>query len=247
MSIDCYICGRIHTERIIMEIGNYAVVDGYRDEQFRIFVHPSRRSNAVIVNCPGLNGSIDGFNAKYFKLGQYLSEQSIGAYVQMPNISGRPQYVDGLLTDVGAVCRWTVENAAKFCGATTTEPDIYLVGFSAGGAAVATIAYEFRRVKKILLMEPSLAVMPSAHMESRLGMFSGTVDIVIGDGGVGRNAGENFYRWASLARGRRIETIRNCDHQFRGRINGQYMSNAHLWAFGNLPELTPEGGLVLYE
>ena len=46
-----------------------------------IIVHPSGGAGAVIINYPGFNGHIDGFNNKYRKLGAHLAELSIGAFV----------------------------------------------------------------------------------------------------------------------------------------------------------------------
>src|SRR3989344_1351842 len=46
---------------------------------------------------------------------------------------------------------------------------------------------------------------------------------------------------------RHLVVLPNCDHQFRGRVNGQIMSKAPLWAFaGEATFPSPEGGTVLY-
>ena len=207
-----------------------------------IVVHPCEHAGAIIINCPGFRGHINGYNNKYVTLADFLVRQNVGAVVRMPNIE-RPQaeYKHELLDDLRAVMDYALLFAEEITG--VPDPEIYLMGFSAGGYAVASVAAEYPQVTKILLMAPS-----GPHGDS-LSKFSGDVYIAIGnnDTVVGSDSGGKYYELATGARTRQLVFINNCDHQFTGRVNGQIMSKAPLWAFaGDRTFPSPDGGIVLY-
>ena len=215
-------------------------------EMFEIIVHPCPTSSIMVVNYPGYNGHIDGYNMKYRKMAEYWSKQGLGTFIQMPNIT-RPVeiYRHSLIEDLRAVCARALELAPDICA--TSNPDIYLAGFSAGGGAVAGAAAGVR-AKKIRLLAPSGYAAQDIVTKS-FATFTGEVFIAIGDKDdvVGPVAGQIYYNMATAASRRELVVITNCDHQFRGTVNGQIMSNAYLWAFaGNTTFPSPEGGLILY-
>lgn len=212
-----------------------------------LICHRSQAS-AIIINCPGFRGDIDGYNMKYRVLGEHLALLGVGAVVQMPNIERSTDiYGAELVKDVQAVVRFALENADALCAA--KNPAIYLMGFSAGGYAVAFAGAQSEAVKKILLMEPSASrELLGSFQGYLLERFAGEVYVVIGDhNGVGLATGKAYRDSFSGASKRELVVVTNCDHQFQGSANGQVMSKAPLWAFaGDTTFPSPEGGLKLY-
>lgn len=205
-----------------------------------LYIHPTV-SKAILINVPGYRGDIDGYNGKYVKIADWLAERGVAAVVRMPNIERSEGYRAGVEADLRVVIEYAYCNSLKING--TTHPEIYLAGFSAGGAAVASVAYEHLSVKRVLLAAPS-----GPH-DYRLGNFEGDVYIIIGDRdeAVGTEAGQRYYNLAAKARVRKLRTVPHCNHQFHGTRNGQIMSGAYLWAFAGEKDFPPvEKGLVLY-
>lgn len=214
---------------------------------FGVIVHPSPKARAIIVNVPGYRADIDGYNKKYRTLGTHLAARGVGAFIQMPNIErDMATYCHRLINDVLAVCAYARAMAPQMC--TTREPDLFLMGFSAGGAAVAAAATR-TGAKKVLLMEPSDGLSAWDEVVESLSRYTGDICIIVGSGpeAIGKRGGQRFFEAAKRAARREMVEIPNCDHQFRGTPNGQIMAKAPLWAFaGDRTFPSPEGGLVLY-
>lgn len=216
-------------------------------ETITIVAHPSEGARAIIVNYPGYRGHIDGYNNKYKVLAAHLAKENVGAIIRMPNIEReREEYGVGLIEDLRLVMRYALENTPHLCA--VKKPDLYLMGFSAGAGAVAACANDHSAVKKILLMAPSGDAAQETVKKS-LAAFRGEVFVVIGeeDDVVGPDSGSAFFDMATAASRRELVVIPNCDHQFRGTVNGKILSKAPLWAFaGDKTFPSPEGGLELY-
>jgi len=218
-----------------------------RSESFEVFVHPSPHSTAIIINYPGYNGHIDGYNNKYRTLGAHLSKLGVGAFIQMPNTiwDRGMDYGHTLIDDLLSTCNYAKKIAGHVCK--TLEPNLYLMGFSAGAGGVAGAAYH-SGAKKILLMAPS-ADAALQDVTKSLSHYSGEVYVVIGknDDVVGPDAGKRFYNMATAASKRMLVELPECDHQFRGTKNGKILSKAPIWAFvGDRTFPSPEDGLELY-
>lgn len=212
--------------------------------KLQVAIHPNR-SGRLIVNYPGLAGDIDGYNLKYRKMAQYIQGKNLGAVVRStgPNFWG---YLPD--TSLRKMLEYAYQNAEEITG--VTEPEVMLMGFSAGASAVAAVAYDYERVSRLLLMAPSGDMGQEAITEG-LQKFAGEVYVVIGreDDVVGVQAGQTFFNLATGANHKELHIIPNCDHQFRGTLNGRIMSQAPFYAFAKdekpkFPD--PQGGIVLY-
>lgn len=215
-----------------------------RKPEIDIFVHPND-SGRIIINYPGWNGDIDGFNDKHRKLAQYMQGEGLGAVVRGKG-PGHPDLID-LPVDLQLrmMIRYSLEYSQEI--AKTDAPELLLIGTSAGGGAAATIAHEYPEVSRILLMAPGA----NGNPEVGLPKFRGEVHIVIGanDDVVSPVAGKYFYDLATGASRRNLFTISDCNHQFHGELNGRIMSEAPFYAFskGDRPIFPdPQGGMVLY-
>ncbi|MFH0832652.1 MAG: hypothetical protein V1900_02965 [Candidatus Aenigmatarchaeota archaeon] len=213
--------------------------------QWNIAVHPNQ-SGRIAINYPGVGGSIDGYADKYLKLANLIQEKNIAAVVRTGNHPWAGfQYEKSLVDDLRTVIDYSLEASKDICG--SKEPELYLMGFSAGASAVAAIAHEFEKVSRILLLAPSGDAGDSIV---NLGKYKGDVYITVGENDeiVGQEAGLFFYDMATGAKSRKLVIVPNCDHQFRGEINGMIMSKAPLWAFaGDKTFPNPECGIKLYD
>jgi pimeloyl-ACP methyl ester carboxylesterase len=156
-------------------------------------------------------------------------------------------YEKSAVADLRATIGYALANAEDICS--TSDPDLYVMGFSAGAGAIAIVSADYPQVKKVLLIAPSVDAGKMA-IEEKFGRFRGEVYIAVGeyDESVGKEAGEYFLGLATAAREKTLVIIPNCDHQFQGWINGKIMSKAPFWAFaGDESFPSPEGGVLLYE
>lgn len=208
-------------------------------------IHPNQ-SGKIIINVPGYNGDINGYNNKYFVLANEMQRTNLGAVIRLNG-----GFFHGYLpnTQLKIALELATKNGQVICGNST--PEIYLMGFSAGAGSIAATAHEYPEVKKILLIAPSFD-MPEDKVKEGLGKFKGEVVIVQGENDdiVGPETGPMCFQFATSAIKKEIFMISNCDHQFKGTKNGQIVAKAPFYAFlkdNERPSFpSPDGGLFLY-
>ncbi|HEX9110750.1 MAG TPA: hypothetical protein VF845_04685 [Terriglobales bacterium] len=219
-----------------------------RTIHFEINIHDCPESNVIIVNCPGYQADIDGYQGKYRILADLIRRRGLGAVIRMDN-----QYRYGFLyeksvvADLKATIDYALANAESICS--TREPELYLMGSSAGAGAIAIVAADYPQIKKVLLLAPGVDAGKTA-IEEAFGKFRGEVHIAVGENDecVGKEAGEYFLGLATGASKKTLVVIPNCDHQFQGLVNGKIISKAPFWAFADDQSFpSPEGGVILYE
>jgi len=214
--------------------------------ELEIAIHPFQNGK-IIVNYPGITGDIDGYNNKYGQMADFMQEKGLGTVIRMGNqYYEELPYPDSMINNFRFLLDYSSRNGEELSG--LNNPELYLMGFSAGASTVAGVAIEYPLVKKILLMAPSGDAGKNL-VESSLSKFEGEVYIAIGDRDevVGTGAGKVFYDLATSAKKRELVIIPDCDHQFKGEINGKIMSKAPLWAFaGDETFPSAEGGIKLY-
>lgn len=214
------------------------------DFELDVAIHPFNNGK-IIINYPGADGSINGYNDKYIKIANYLVENKIGAVVRIPNISSLGFGWDINLRET---LSYVLDHSKEICG--SEIPEIYLMGTSAGAGAIAMIAWEYPEITKILLSEPAI-VFDKNLLSASMKEYKGEVVIVTGDSSLalGLEIGQKFYDGFINASKREIFEIPNCDHQFRGEINGRIFSLAPLYAFSekkiNFPD--SKGGIKIYD
>ena len=210
----------------------------------QLAIHPNL-SKRIIINVPGRRGDIDGFADKYKALAHYIQSEKLAAVVRTGNdFEGYPGDIN-----LNSALAYTREHAWEICG--ETEPEIMLMGFSAGAAAIAARAHEHPEVTKILLGAPATGL-PGADVAKGMKKFKGEVYIMIGetDDNVGTESGQILYNWAKSASHKELFILPNCDHQFKGEINGRIISQAPFYAFAKEKKPyfpNPSGGIKLYD
>lgn len=210
-----------------------------------LIIHP-HGNGKIIVNYPGAEGSTDGYNGKYKTLAEYIVSQSLASVVRLPN-----PHTFGFGWDMNLrhALAHIHENSKSICN--SNDPDIFLMGFSAGAGVIASLAWEYPTVKKILLLEPAPKVGEKGVIDG-LCQYKGELYVVVGSGdeALGPEVGNKIIKAAINASKKEIFVIPNCDHQFRGETNGRIMSHAPFYAFSDNPEITfpdPKGGIKLYD
>jgi alpha/beta superfamily hydrolase len=166
---------------------------------FEINIHDCPESNVIIINYPGYQGDIDGHQGKYRTLAHLLRRKGIGAVIRMGNHYRYGfLYEKSAVADLRATIDYALANAESICS--TREPDLYLMGFSAGAGAIAIVAADYPQIKKVLLLAPSVDAGKTA-IEEAFVKFRGEVYIAVGedDECVGKEAGEYFLGLATSA------------------------------------------------
>ena len=188
-------------------------------------IHPLE-NGTIILNYPGINGFIDGYNNKYSQIGDYLQEKEIGTFVRMgnPYFHGEP-YPDTMIDNFRHVIDHCLTNSYQLSG--VARPKLYLMGLSAGASSIAAVASNYPEVEKILLLAPS----GDAGYETivnGLAKYKNEVYIAIGekDEVVGPLAGKIYYELSTSASKRNLAIVPDCDHQFRREKNGRILSKA---------------------
>ena len=215
------------------------------DFELDVAIHPFNNGK-IIINVPGADGSINGYNDKYIKIADYLIENKVGSVVRIPNISSL-----GFGWDINLrkTLSYILDHAKKICG--SNKPEIYLMGTSAGAGAIAMTAWEYPEVKKILLTEPAI-VFSGEHGVEGIREYKGEVVIVVGKGGyaLGKEIGDIFYNYFISASNKEIFEIEDCDHSFTGEKNGRILSQAPIYAFKEGKKIKfpdPNGVIKLYD
>ncbi len=217
--------------------------DEYKFTQ-EIVIH-QYTNGVIIINCPGAGGRINGYNNKYVTLADYMVQGGLGAVVRMSD----PYNAFGWDRKLRQVMSYVLEKSTEICG--SSNPQIFLMGASAGASAISLIAWEYPEVKKLLFLEP--AVMSNKILiEECLSKYTGELVVVTGSTGnaLGALVGNFFIESCTIAKRKEIFTLENCDHNFKGEKNGRIFSQAPFYAFSDIPPKSfPDyrAGVVLYE
>lgn len=222
------------------------ILNGHRRNfQLELAIHPFPNGK-IILNYPGGEGSLDGYSNKYKILAEHIVKQKLASVVRLPN-----PYTFGFGWDMNLrkAISFVLKNSKTVCG--TKTPELYLMGTSAGAGVIASLAWEYPEIKKILLLEP--APIPNEEVtKEALRKYLGEVYIVVGSGNeaLGEKVGKKSLSAAKNASRSEIFVIPNCDHQFRGEVNGWIFSQTPFYAFSGDPKpLFPDknGGIKLYD
>lgn len=213
------------------------------DFNIDVAVHPFN-NGIIVINTPGAEGNIDGYNSKYIKLANYLVQQKVGAVIRIPNPH---TFGFGWEISLRNTINYALKNSKQISG--VDHPNIYLMGFSAGATASALLAWEYPEVKKLLLFEPTLMIITDENHHN-LKKFTKELTIVAGDNesAIGDKC-KVFLNLMSNASKQEFFSIDKCDHQFRGEKNGKIISQAPIYAFteNKTDFLNSSNGVKLYD
>lgn len=113
--------------------------------ELEIAIHPAK-SNTIIINYPGANGDIDGFNDKHKTLASCMQAEGLGAVLRLSNKPAKGEPWEAALR---VAIEYALAHGEEICGA--DKPNLFITGTSAGGGAAALIAHEYEAVKNYFL------------------------------------------------------------------------------------------------
>lgn len=216
--------------------------------QLPAIIHQGQKNGIIIINYPGANGNIDGYNYKYAKIANLITEQNLGTVIRLSNERPLGTALETTLQEVLIhAIEYALSISYELTGSNT--PQIYLMGTSAGASAIAVIASLYTEIKKILLIAPSLNAGVDG-IKHGLQNYLNEVYITVGDDDehVGLEAASAMIQYAIQASKKELIIIPNCDHHFKGKVNGLILSTAPLWAFnGDLAYPNSKNGIELYD
>lgn len=173
------------------------------DADLDIIVHPAR-TNEVVLIVPGVDGSVDGYEDKYVKMADLITEHSGDTVVRISN-----PFISSF--------HWedNVRKALEFIEAGQSEyfdvkpKSIRIVGHSAGASVAAWLAHEYPKVKQLTLINMAEKLEADRIINS-LESFNGSVCLVYGseDPSIqfGRKLGDNY----------KLTVVEGADHNFSG-------------------------------
>lgn len=245
-----------------MDVGAlHATTVGYQGQQVPYdvpyLIIPSA-SGRILVQVPGTGESREGRRDRYITLGRYLAEKGIASLVSfsVPRPDAQFKYPDApysykdaswnriSLESAVLVTEHCLQNAETICGA--REPELLMAGFSSGGSVVGAVAPHFPRVKKVLLASTYDSM--GEHFYAGLRAYHGEIYLAFGElDPPAVMLAMLAPRLASNAGAVHSRSVPDCDHGFRGPLNGKILSKAYLWAFaGDDSFPSPDGGIPLH-
>jgi len=197
----------------------------------------------IIGIYPAAKEDLTGEAVPYRDIAEILINQNIGAVVRS----------NGLYTDevnfhdfndyfIHTFMDFIINNAEEICQ--HKDPDIYLIGYSSGASAVASIAAEYSQIKKVLLLAPSYDS-DQTQLTNNLNSYTGDLNIICAnnDQVVYPSEVSWFYFQALMTTSRKFVKLDNCDHEFNGAQNKEIIIKSPLWAFDGLSDF-PESELL---
>lgn len=213
----------------------------YQNIKYRLHLAIHTLNKPIIIGIfPAAKEELTGDAVPYREMAEILTNTNIGAVVRC----------NGLYTDevnfhdfndyfIHTFMDFIINNAEDICQ--HKNPDIYLIGYSSGGSAVASIATEYKQIKKILLLAPSHDS-DLSQLTDNLNSYTGELSIICAndDKVVYPSAVSWFYFQALMASSRKFVKLNNCDHEFNGDNNKEIILKSPLWAFDGLTDFPQE-------
>ncbi|MDD4527342.1 MAG: hypothetical protein PHF25_04795 [Candidatus Margulisbacteria bacterium] len=211
--------------------------------KFHLAIHPVA-SPVIIGIYPAAKEELSGGDIPYQQMANLMSNKRIGAVVRCNGL----QTEEGHFHEfndyfVSHFMDYIIENAEDICG--SANPDIYLMGYSSGASAIASIAADYSQVKKLLLLAPSHDS-DTAKTKHSLNRFTGELYIVTGDNDqvVFPKQAAWFYYQADKSKKRSFVVLDSCEHSFSGKKNREAVLKSPFWAFKDLSDFPPAENLL---
>jgi predicted esterase len=197
----------------------------------------SCEAGAILINSHGLGGTKDGADNRYKKIATLIQKSEIATVIRyhsslFPFAFQDVEMESLLIGNLRAVIGYSLQNAQLLCG--SSEPKLYLAGYSAGASTSAAIASEFPHISKMLLIAPSGDISESA-INRGLSNYRGELYIILGDKDyvINPKTAQSLADQASKAKHKKVVLIPDCNHQFSGEKNEKRFREAYLWAFSS--------------
>ncbi len=206
---------------------------------FDLGIH-SLKSKVIVGIYPAAKEEMGGAAIPYQAMATALRHEKVGAVVRCNGLyDSMVDFYEFNDFFVRLFMNYILENAKDICG--VSHPDIYLIGYSSGGSAIASIASEYESIKKMLLIAPSYDA-DRAVLQESMNHYKGELYVVAGeqDQTVLRSQAAWFYYQAEEAKSKKFVELTSCEHSFNGFYNKEVVLKAPFWAFNNSADFPSE-------
>jgi len=180
------------------------------DASLDVVVHPGK-SDEIVLIVPGVDGSVDGYEDKYVKMADLITEHNGDTVVRISN----PFITSFHWED-------NVRKALEFIEAGQSDyfdvkpASIRIVGHSAGASVAAWLAHEYPKVKQLTLINMA-EKLEADRIVTNLESFNGSVSLVYGseDPSIefGRKLGDKYG----------LTVVEGADHNFSGNHTERFI------------------------
>ena len=213
----------------------------YGDRFYHLHLSIHCLEHPVIIGIyPGARDELSGQAIPYWEIATTLVKQRVGAVVRSNGPYGPgDDFHEFNDLFIHTFVDYLIDNAKGICG--YAHPSIYLMGYSSGGSAIASIANEYPQITKILLFAPSF---DSDRERSKysLNRYTGELYIISGkqDEIISPELVAWFYYQAHAAKVREYLVLDNCNHAFEGTVNQDLVMKSPYWAFTHSSDFPAE-------
>lgn len=188
-------------------------------------VHNSN-SNTILLLVPGVDGSVDGYENKYVTIAENILKKHGVAVVRMENPFVTSFHWE---SNIRQILNFIKDNSLEICG--TNNYDLHIQAHSAGASVVASIAHEFPKIRKLLLINIAMSLSPNSIVEG-LGKYEGDVTILMGDKD---DSLEDVKKlgFSENSNTAQIVIATNTDHNFSGDSFPLFLNAANTYFYGD--------------
>jgi predicted esterase len=164
-------------------------------------------SKVILLIIPGVDGSVDGFENKYVRIAEDVQRKYGAAVFRMSNPFISSYFWE---SNIRRALEYIQKNCSEIVG--TKDYELRIVGHSAGAAVIASIAWEYPMITKLLLINPAMKM--DIHQMKRGAKEFGTEKITMLIGG--NDPSIQQAREFSEQLGIKTIYVDGADHNFSG-------------------------------
>lgn len=176
---------------------------------------PSRR---LFLNVPGYRGSLLGFQDKYLEIANHFAVKHNTAAVLTSGF--RQVFPIGIKKNLAIYIHEILQFVSRFSLSIceTKEPEIVVCATSAGAGAIASVAYKYPSISKMVLLNPSSKDIGDKTVIEGISQFQGDLVTIVGDKDrfIGLPSASLLMRHASSARTKTDYRVLNTGHGLSG-------------------------------
>lgn len=189
-----------------------------------IRIHPAK-SSTILLLIPGVDGSVDGYKNKYVTIAEQAQAKHNVAVVRMENPFVTSFHWE---SNIRRILEWIEQNKQEICS--NDEFSLLVQAHSAGASVLASIAFEYPKIRKILLINIAMSL-NTDKVSAGLQKYDGDVTILMGDRDPSIPELEviQFSENSTLAQKVIVE---NTDHDFSGDSFKLFLDAANTYLLG---------------
>ena len=173
-----------------------------------IRIHPTK-STTILLLIPGVDGSVDGYKNKYITIAEQVQAKHNVAVVRMENPFVTSVHWE---SNIRRILEWIEQNKQDICS--NDEYSLLVQAHSSGASVLASIAFEYPKISKILLINIAMSLNTDKVLAG-LQKYDGDVTILMGDKDPSIPALEGVRFTENSTLDQKV-IVDNTDHDFSG-------------------------------